>query len=292
MFRKITNLFKRKDSNYKSNINPSNFVIQLCRATAPNDNPFMDNILFRIDWNDTIKDDIIQFQIIMSNYVGIPVYFINKDTSFISMNSYDTDKLFNLPEELKSHPVIIALIEEINNYDENLEDNDDNSIFDMIETEHKNWFRPITYKTDSIDIYGYTFLTQPFIVKDNNLYHDKYLSFEYIYICANASTWTYFDNACQTCLIDDMMMIKISLSDFINDFQTLPWEDKQRLVKIMKSDIYFSYLFNILKRKYPNSELFSSDTSYIDDLENDNEEQEDDYDAISYYNRALDEVLK
>ena len=87
MFRKITNLFKRKDSNYKSNINPSNFVIQLCRATAPNDNPFMDNILFRIDWNDTIKDDIIQFQIIMSNYVGIPVYFINKDRS--SYFSYD-----------------------------------------------------------------------------------------------------------------------------------------------------------------------------------------------------------
>lgn len=291
MFRKITNLFKRKDSNYKSNINPSNFVIQLCRATAPNNNLFMDNILFRIDWNDTTKNDIIQFQIIMSNYIGIPVYFINEGTSYISMSSYDTDKLFNLPEELKSHPVIIALIEEINNYDENLEDNDDNSIFDMIETQHKNWFRPITYKTDTIDIYGYTFLTQPFIVKDDSPYHDKYLSFEYIYLCVNPNTELFFENISKISDINNMIMVKMTLSDFIYEFATLPWDIKQRLVKIMKSDIYFSYLLNILKRRYQNSSLFS-DTSYIDTVENDNEEQEDDYDAISYYNRALDEVLK
>ena len=291
MFRKITNLFKRKDSNYKSNINPSNFVIQLCRATAPNNNLFMDNILFRIDWNDTTKNDIIQFQIIMSNYIGIPVYFINEGTSYISMSSYDTDKLFNLPEELKSHPVIITLIEEINNYDENLEDNDDNSIFDMIETQHKNWFRPITYKTDTIDIYGYTFLTQPFIVKDDSPYHDKYLSFEYIYLCINPNTELFFENISKISDINNMIMVKMTLSDFIYEFATLPWDIKQRLVKIMKSDIYFSYLLNILKRRYQNSSLFS-DTSYIDTVENDNEEQEDDYDAISYYNRALDEILK
>lgn len=291
MLRKISNLFKRKDSNYRSNINPSNFAVQLCRATAPNDDPFMDNILFRIDWNDTNKDDIIQFQIIMSNYVGIPTFFINNNVSYISMSSYDIDKLFNLSEELKSHPVIISLIEEINNYDENLEDNDDNSIFDMIESQHKNWFRPINYKTDMIDIYGYTFLLQPFIVKDDSPYHDKYLSFEYIYLCVNPNTELFFENISKISDINNMIMVKMTLSDFIYEFATLPWDIKQRLVKIMKSDIYFSYLLNILKRRYQNSSLFS-DTSYIDTVENDNEEQEDDYDAISYYNRALDEVLK
>lgn len=291
MLRKISNLFKRKDSNYRSNMNPSNFAVQLCRATAPNDDPFMDNILFRIDWNDTNKDDIIQFQIIMSNYVGIPTFFINNNVSYISMSSYDIDKLFNLSEELKSHPVIISLIEEINNYDENLEDNDDNSIFDMIESQHKNWFRPINYKTDMIDIYGYTFLLQPFIVKDDSPYHDKYLSFEYIYLCVNPNTELFFENISKISDINNMIMVKMTLSDFIYEFATLPWDIKQRLVKIMKSDIYFSYLLNILKRRYQNSSLFS-DTSYIDTVENDNEEQEDDYDAISYYNRALDEVLK
>ena len=292
MLRKISNLFKRKDSNYKSNINPSNFVIQLCRATAPNDDLFMDNILFRIDWNDTNKDDIIQFQIIISNYLDIPVFFMNNDVSYISMSSYDTDKLFNnLSEELKSHPVIIALIEEINNYDENLEDNDDNSIFDMIESQHKSWFRPINYKTDIIDIYGYTFLLQPFIVKDDDPYHDKYLSFEYIYLCMNPNTELFFENISKTCDIDNMIMIKMTLSDFIYQFATLPWDIKQRLIKIMKSDIYFSYLLNILKRRYPNSELFSN-TSYIDTVENNEGDQDTDYDAIAYYNQALDEILK
>lgn len=297
--KRFLNRFRKRDTKYVSDIQTTDFELQLCRATMPNrfmESNWLDNVLFRLDC-DTSSHIFKEFETTLS-YIDIDVFELTDTVSFVSLDTYHIAKIYDLlPKEDKSNPIMISLIDELDNYMENIEDSFSNTekSFELIETAHPSWLRSVLEYSPSvdIDIYGYTWLDNRFRVK--GISTRFYLQFEYIYLFIKHGADIQIPFGI---LIEDAngYIVKMTIQDFLYMYEKncpnkLNDEYKHILFKIIKSEpSYFCHLIPYTDDDFESVD--ENDTSSFLEIRSDDENEEDtDFNKDEYYNNLVDEII-